>query len=503
MIHLRFLVFFFAIGLFLQAAPAQSPSAIFKKAERAMGGKKKFLAPAGWARIGAVRGTASGQTGRFVSNSGRPGLFQSAFDLGGVEFERGYNGRSAWERSSVEGLRTLTGDASLLAQAEGQFRDSLWFDFKKQKIRVYAAGRAQTGGRPANVLRAAFPKGVELKLYFDQETGHLLREEYRSGALSKTLDFADFRSAGGVVVPFAVTFAGPDEEVAVTLSEVRPLESVAAAVFAIPRSSGEPLPEIDALLAELQAREDRVEDLLDQYSYMQRSTKIEAGKDGRLRESGSETFQLSFYKGNRIRRLVEKNGKPLGPKEQAEADREAEKQVEEIEKELAKREKKGASGPPDENSRRISIAEVLRASLLQNPRRERFRGRDVIVFDFEPNPKFDFKNAKSMLKFFGKTAGVMWIDEKDKQVARLDAYLADSFKMGGGLVAKLRKGASFTLEQERLNDEIWLPSFANINLSVRLFLVKGIDVHQEIRSYDYRKFSTEVKDARVGEPKSP
>jgi len=135
-----------------------------------------------------------------------------------------------------------------------------------------------------------------------------------------------------------------------------------------------------------------------------------------------------------------------------------------------------------------------------NPRRERFRGRDVIVFDFEPDPNFDYKNAKSMLKFFGKTAGVMWIDEKDKQVARLEAYLADSFKVGGGVLAKLNKGASFTLEQERVNDEIWLPSVADINLSVRILLVKGISLNQQIRSYDYRKFETEVRDAKVGNP---
>lgn len=107
-----------------------------------------------------------------------------------------------------------------------------------------------------------------------------------------------------------------------------------------------------------------------------------------------------------------------------------------------------------------------------------------------------------MLKFFGKTAGVMWIDEKDKQVARLEAYLFDSYKVGGGVLAKLKKGASFTLEQERLNDEIWLPSLADVNLSLRVLLVKGIDVNQEIRSYDYRKFATEVKDAKVIEPKS-
>jgi hypothetical protein len=77
--------------------------------------------------------------------------------------------------------------------------------------------------------------------------------------------------------------------------------------------------------------------------------------------------------------------------------------------------------------------------------------------------------------------------------------LADSFKVGGGVLAKLRKGASFTLEQERVNNEIWLPSQADINLSVRVLLVKGIDVNQLIRSYDYRRFQTEVKDATVNE----
>jgi hypothetical protein len=164
---------------------------------------------------------------------------------------------------------------------------------------------------------------------------------------------------------------------------------------------------------------------------------------------------------------------------------------------LARQEKRENAGPPSDEGRRISIAEVLRASTLSNPRRERFRGRDVIVFDFAPNPSFDFKNAKSMLKFFGKTAGSMWIDEKDRQVARLEAFLADSYKIGGGVVAKLKKGASFTLEQERVNDEIWLPSTADINLSVRVLLVKGIELNQVIRSYDYRKFTTEVKDAKI------
>ncbi len=92
----------------------------------------------------------------------------------------------------------------------------------------------------------------------------------------------------------------------------------------------------------------------------------------------------------------------------------------------------------------------------------------------------------------------MWIDERDKQVARLEAVLADNFKIGGGVLANLKKGASFVLEQERVGDEIWLPSTADINLSIKILLVKGITVNEVVKSYNYRNFATEVKGAKVG-----
>ena len=60
----------------------------------------------------------------------------------------------------------------------------------------------------------------------------------------------------------------------------------------------------------------------------------------------------------------------------------------------------------------------------------------------------------------------------------------------------------FNIGAQPVNDEIWLPSVADINLSVRVLLVSGVNVNQKIESYDYRKFSTEVKDAKVGESSS-
>jgi hypothetical protein len=489
---------FFLLLLTLTGA-GQSVSSVLNKAEKAMGGPKQINSLRGWSRTGTITDTKTGAKGRYRSQSFRPGYYYVAYDLDGIEREKGFNGKSGWERGGGDGLRTLTGDAGLAMQAEAAYRSLLWTNWKKDKSKLALAGNTQIDGKPISIVRMTTPKGVEFKLFIEQASGLLVREEITSGDVRSTFSYTDFRSLGASRAPYRFKMETGEQRYVVELSEQRPETSVDLASFDFPRFSGDPLPDVAKLLLEVEANEEKAEELLDQYSYVQRTTSREFGKDGVLRDTGSETYQLSFYKGNRIRRLIEKNGKPLTPREQEKADKDAADRVEEIEKELAKREKRELYGPPSEESRRVSISEVMKASRLTNPRRERFRGRDVIVFDFEPNPDFDFKKAKSMLKFFGKTAGVMWIDEKDKQVARLEAYLTDSFNVGGGVLAKLRKGASFTLEKERLNDEIWLPSLADINISIRVLLVKGINVNQEIRSYDFRKFATEVKDARVGE----
>ncbi|MGH9946662.1 MAG: hypothetical protein ACRD6X_05625 [Pyrinomonadaceae bacterium] len=370
---------------------------------------------------------------------------------------------------------------------------------KKTRAKITFGGAASLNGKTASVVILATAKNAAIKLYFDRASGLLVRDETPFGDKVRTTDYTDFRKVSGILLPFKMTIKTGDEVLDVNLNEIQINPRTDVAVFDFPKISGKPLPDIRKLLAELQTNEDKVEEILDTYSYIQKQTNREIGKDGAMRETSSETNQLSFYKGNRIRRLIEKNGKPLSEKDQAKEDREVQKRVEEIEKKIAEKEAKPESGPPNEPSRRVSIAEVLRASRLINPRRERLRGRDVIVFDFEPNPDFDYDNAKSMLKFFGKTAGVMWIDEKDKQVARLEAFLSDNYNIGGGVLAKLRKGASFVIEQERVNDEIWLPAVADINMSIRVLLVKGIDINAVVRSYDYKKFATEVEGAKVVE----
>src|SRR6185436_4774617 len=169
---------------------------------------------------------------------------------------------------------------------------------------------------------------------------------------------------------YSMTITTGPTALEVKLDDIKINGQTDVAQFEFPKSLNEPLPDMPTLLTEVRANADKVEDLLDTYSYNQKQINREVGKDGVLRETGSETIQLSFYKGNRIQRQIEKNGKPLSEKEQRKVDEDVQKRVEDIEKDFAKN---GAKGDKEaEKLRRISVAEVLRASKLINPRRERF-----------------------------------------------------------------------------------------------------------------------------------
>ncbi len=506
----KFVVTFLFVGLCFVLAgeiSAQSPQKILKAAEKVLGGKKNIEKVSSRQKKGLITRLKDGAEGNFMMQSAAPAFYNEFYDFDGFEVEAGFNGKSGWIRDSREGLKTFVGDESRDFQTLADFRNTLWLDYKQDKSKLTSGGQTIIDGNRLNVILLTTAKGVPIKLYFGAGTNLLLREEIPLGDTMQTFDYSDYRSVTGVKEAFKVRITNGEDAYEIRFDQIEHNKQIAESEFNFPNTSNEPLPDIAKLLGELQANEDKFEEILENYSYTQKVISREISDKGQLRETESETNQLSFYKGYRIIRKIEKNGKPLTPEQQKDEDKEVEKRVAEIEKQIAKDEakavKQAATGTPDEESNRISIAEVLRASNLINPRRERLKGRDVIVFDFEPNPNFNFDKAKSFLKFFGKTAGVMWIDEQDKQVARIEAVLADSYKVGGGLLAKLRQGASFTLEQERVNDEIWLPSSVDINLSVRVLLFKNIAVNQVIKSYNYRKFNTEVKDATIDEIKIP
>jgi hypothetical protein len=126
---------------------------------------------------------------------------------------------------------------------------------------------------------------------------------------------------------------------------------------------------------------------------------------------------------------------------------------------LAKKEK---SGDEEKKEYGVTILDIIRISEITSVRREMFRGYEVIAFDYEPRKGFKPKNRAENLA--SKLAGTIWVDEKAQQIARLEARLIDSFKIGGGLLASISPSTAIVFEQEKVGDEVWLPSYSDIFL---------------------------------------
>jgi hypothetical protein len=96
--------------------------------------------------------------------------------------------------------------------------------------------------------------------------------------------------------------------------------------------------------------------------------------------------------------------------------------------------------------------------------------------------------------------GVVWIDPLDKQVIRLEARLAEGFKMAGGLLFSLRPGAALIMEQTRMIEGLWLPRLAQLNLSLKVLLFGGADINKTVEWSDYKHFSAGVEGYKINSP---
>ncbi len=241
----------------------------------------------------------------------------------------------------------------------------------------------------------------------------------------------------------------------------------------------ETLPDLDALLARLRENQRALEQLRDKYSYTETITQYQLDKQGATKEKGSETREMTIYRGHRIWRTVSKNGQPLSTKDRAKEDRRVENVIRDLDS--------GRRVAPPDNQRRVNLSELLRVSRFTGARREGLRQREMIVIDFEPNPNFN--PAHFYNRFINNLAGSIWVDESELQIARAEFQLVEAFKVGGGALAMMKPGSRFVAEQDHNNDGIWMPIFDEVCIGARAMLVANLDIKQKFTYGAYRRFN--------------
>jgi hypothetical protein len=86
--------------------------------------------------------------------------------------------------------------------------------------------------------------------------------------------------------------------------------------------------------------------------------------------------------------------------------------------------------------------------------------------------------------------GTVWIDEQDDVLVHAEGHFVNDFKIGGGLIADIKKGSSFASTFTKVNGEVWLPSLFTGQGKVRFLLVAGFNGSVRAEFSNYRKFRT-------------
>lgn len=248
-----------------------------------------------------------------------------------------------------------------------------------------------------------------------------------------------------------------------------------------------PIPEPAALLHDVEANEERMDALRNDYTYHVHVEQQRLGKDGSVRETEVTDSESLTLDGVRVNRVVARNGKPLDAEAQAKESQRLDKQVVKAKERRAKAEADGDKTDPRGDTI-ITVARLLELGSFSNERRIEYGGRPTIVLDYVGDPKA--KTRSSPEAVVKDLVGTVWIDEADRVLVRGQGHFLNDFKIGGGLIADVRKDSSFAFEAKHVNDSVWLPAAITGQGSVRVLLVTGFDGRLHFTASDYRRFRT-------------
>ena len=189
-----------------QASPSPAaalPSAedVFSKYIAALGGQQAIDKLKSRVATGTIV-QANGNTLQFELYQVAPDKFYQLVTTPQGPFERGFNGTVGWEKSA-RGVRELT--EGELAQVRANNLFSL-IKLKEQLTRARVSGKEKIGDREAYVVNGSTVDGKRQRLFFDVETGLLLRRitftTTMIGVIPEQADFEDYREVDGIKIPF-------------------------------------------------------------------------------------------------------------------------------------------------------------------------------------------------------------------------------------------------------------------------------------------------------------
>jgi hypothetical protein len=238
-----------------------------------------------------------------------------------------------------------------------------------------------------------------------------------------------------------------------------------------------------ALIREVEAHQRTLDQLRENFTFHEVIETDTLDSKGAVTGKTSDEREVFFVNRHRLTRLIKKDGKPLTGKDEKNEDERVKKATE-----------KATKTPLDHDSFReggdLELSRILTVMNISHPRRVTVNGRPALAFDFTGDRHANAHGVS--LSAARKMSGTVWVDEADRQVARLEATLDDNFRLGAGLLATVQKGTYVRMEQSHVGDGLWLPSTSEVHVIARELLVKGLRENIHVRDFDFRRFDVGV-----------
>ncbi len=136
---------------------------------------------------------------------------------------RGFNGAVGWEENPQAGMRDITGPELAAMKRDADFYVAIKLRELYPKMAV--KGKESVNGHDAYVVEATPPDGAAETMYFDADSGLLVRTvretEGPNGKATLDITFDDYREVDGIKLPFVLHFSLGEFAFVIKLSEVK------------------------------------------------------------------------------------------------------------------------------------------------------------------------------------------------------------------------------------------------------------------------------------------
>jgi hypothetical protein len=217
--------------------PNPTAEQILDKYYQALGGAAAIEKLQSRVSKGTLINNAGVEVGYELNQSGPDSALAVLTTPQGGVIERAFNGTKGWEKSE-RGVRDLTdAELSYLRRYSLLYND---IKLKDQFSRVSFGGKQKIDGRDVYALRATTTGGKRETLFFDVETGLLVRRTSATttpiGTIPEQVDFADYKDVDGMKLPFTVRFSSVEP----TYSAVRKYTEIKLNVSIDPKRFNRP-----------------------------------------------------------------------------------------------------------------------------------------------------------------------------------------------------------------------------------------------------------------------